>query len=509
MRKMMLMLLTMLLLCCSAALADVITVDDFCAEFEIDGSKYTIMTRENLSGFTDELAKKGTTPDVVLRTWQEQGIYVQAWNKDGDVCIQVDAVQDDYAANYFDVNNVTSEDRKAYRIGHSSDATGYWRAKGYDYSSADWQNYKNIGRFLKAQFTRTVDGETYRGHARKTIRNGWHINVEYQVYGRSLKTADKNAIENLMKTWAFVEVLPRPATATTGVTFTSVPPQESSTGKFTLTGHGGEGLHIYCVATRMSDGSPYRFDTVIGKSGKFEINVTLPKEGYWLMTYVIENNDTLVDEGTFEPITYQKDLITVNLNGDLPGTMVLTGNELVISGTTLPKTQVHCDVDGRYHKSVTTNNSGAFSFTIDTSAEGLYNISLTFQKKEYDTRRFTCEASRTYTEEDKRQQVRDEAVKPGYSTLTSKIDGYKGRYMVYTLHVQTVEKTETGYLAFAGMSKSKSGVYKEMVAIRSTDDPGFVAGEEVRVYLKCIGTYPLQVNGKTENYPYFDLQFID
>ncbi|MBQ8200744.1 MAG: hypothetical protein IJZ74_03130 [Clostridia bacterium] len=508
MRKFFLLLLLMAsLFLCPAALADSFTFDDFSATCEISGDKYTIITPDNIAGHADFLAVNGSTVDETLADWNARGVLLQAWSSSGDVCIELSAVQDDFAAQYYDVNQVTDDERKTYRLGHSSDKNGYYREQGYDYESAQWKNTSKTGRFLQLQYTRTVNGETYRGYARKTIRNGYTIHMDYQVHGRGLKSSDKNALDDIMDTWEFLEVFPRPATSVSKLIFSAEPPLETSTGKFTVKGSGATGLQIIGVVMRMSASDAYQFDTTIGKSGKFELDVKLPSEGYWLMTYTVVNGDTVVEEGAFNPITYQANLLTVTLNADLP--TAITGNELIISGTTMKQTKVQCIVDGRYQKQITTNNSGKFSFELDTSEEGVYTITLVFEKKGYATRRFRSEASRTYTQEDMRQKVRDEAVKPSYSNLTRKIDGYTGRYMVYTLQIERIDKTSTGYLIFAGQSKTKAGVYKNVMVIRSTDEPDFSAGGEARMYLKCLGTYDVVTDAGTETYPYFDLQFVE
>ena len=510
MRKMILSLLCLLcMLLPAAALADAFTFADQGASCQVDGSKYTIITPDNVDEKTDWLSAKSTTAEEVKADFAARGVLLQAWNAEGDVCIEISAVQDSYGEQYYDVNQVTETERKNYRLGHSSDKTGEWRALGYDYTSAQWKNYKNIGRFLQLEYTRTVNGQTYRGYARKTIRNGWHIHVDYQVYGRSLKTSDANALEAVMKTWEFLEIIPRPSTSATKLIFTSVPPKESNSGKITIAGTGSSGHKIIVVAMRMTSSEVHRFETEINSKGKFELTVQLPQEGYWQMTYTVMGGEEIIEEGAFDPITYDDTLLPVTLNTTLPATMTLTGNSLIISGTTLKQTKVQCIVDGRYDKTITTNNSGAFSFTIDTSAEGIYNITLVFQKKNYDDRRFRCEAVREYTEEDYRQVIRDEAVKPNYTNLVKKIQNYRGQYMVYTLNIKEVTTNSTGYLTFAGMTKTKSGVYKELVVIRTTDAPAWYEGDQVRMYLKCLGTYDVVSDDGTESYPYFDLQWVE
>nr|MBR4280411.1 hypothetical protein [Clostridia bacterium] len=510
MRKIILTLLFILcLLLPAAALADSFTFAEQGAACSIPANKYTVLTPENLEGKAAWLEKNGKTVEDVQTDFAQRNVLLQAWSSSGDVCIEITAVQDHYAQQYYDVNSVNESERKAYRIGHSSDKTGEWRDQGYDYTSADWQKYKYAGRFLQLEYTRNIGGTSYRGIARKTIRNGWHFHVDYQVYGRAPKKADTNALEAIMTSWEFLEICARPSTSTTKVIFTATPPQETSTGKFTVAGTGSSGLKVVGVVMRMSSSDVHRFETVIDQKGKFDLAVKLPKEGLWTMTYTIFNGEEVIEEGAFDPITFNDTLLSVRLNTTLPKTMTLTGNSLTISGTTLAKTKVQCIVDGRYNKQITTNNSGSFSFTFDTVEEGIYNITLVFEKKGYDARRFRCEATREFNEQDRRQSIVDEAVKPSYSNLKKKIDGYRGRYMVYTLNIKEVIPTSTGYLTFAGMTKTKSGVYKEVVAIRTTDEPVWRVGTAVRMYLKCIGMYDVVGDDGTDSYPYFDLQFID
>ncbi len=510
MRKIIFVLLALLcLILPAAALADSYTFPEQGATCVIPNGKYTIITPENVAGMTSWLEKHNTTADAVKADFAERNVLLQAWANAGDACIEITAVQDLYAQQYYDVNQVTETERKNYRLGHSSDKTGEWRALGYDYTSAQWKNYKYGGRFLQLEYSRTWNGQSYRGYARKTIRNGWHIHVDYQVYDRGLKTSDKNALEAIMTTWEFVEVTARPVTSATKIIFTSTPPTETNTGKFTLEGTGSSGLSVLCVAMRMSTREAYQFEGTTNSKGKFELDVKLPREGYWLVTYTVYNGETVVEEGAFDPITYDDTLLPVSLNTDLPATMTLTGSSLTISGTTMKQTKVQCIVDGRYNKAITTNNSGTFSFTFDTAEEGVYNITLVFEKKGYSARRYRCEATRELTAEDRRQVIRDEAVKPSYKNLVSKIASYRSKYMVYTLNIKEVTPGSTGYLTYAGMTKTKSGTYKEIVVIRTTEEPSWREGTAVRMYLKCLGMYDVHGDEGIDSYPYFDLQWVE
>ena len=93
--------------------------------------------------------------------------------------------------------------------------------------------------------------------------------------------------------------------------------------------------------------------------------------------------------------------------------------------------------------------------------------------------------------------------------LTGKLSGYTGKYMVYTLYVERIEQTATGYVTFAGLNRTKSSVYQNPVVIRTSEEPDYAAGAEVRMYLKCIGSYEVHADSGVEEYPYFDLQWIE
>lgn len=68
---------------------------------------------------------------------------------------------------YWDVNEVTSDERATYRLGHTSDKNGYYRNLGYDYTSAQWKNGKNYARFLVLEYTRSHNGVSYAGYGRQ------------------------------------------------------------------------------------------------------------------------------------------------------------------------------------------------------------------------------------------------------------------------------------------------------------------------------------------------------
>ena len=119
MRKLFPMLLFTLLLAllmAVPALAADFTYDDFSATLTVPDS-YTMLTTSNLADHEDLLAKQGLTVEAAQADWAARGVRFQAWNAAGDMCIELSAVQDDFAMQYWDVNEVTSDERATYRLG--------------------------------------------------------------------------------------------------------------------------------------------------------------------------------------------------------------------------------------------------------------------------------------------------------------------------------------------------------------------------------------------------------
>ena len=491
--------------------AETLKFDVISAACEIDDS-YILITPANMSAHPDWIANRGSTLEELLADFEARGVLAQAWSKADDVCIEFSAVQDTYAKEYFDIDQQTAATRSSYRKQHLNGAQ--FKSEGYTYSDAEWKNYANCGRFLQLKYKYEANGESYRGYARRTVRNGYTITVDYKVYGRSLKTADNTKLTNIMKTWEFTQVLTKPLDVVSNVVFEQRPPMETDTGKFTVEGTCDPGLNFTGVLMRMSSPDPIVIETTADAKGRFSMDVELPQEGVWLMTLTVDNQGTVTEEIVFDTTTYQDSLLPVNFDEDMPidfevsEPSAIGSDTLVISGKTIRNVQVQCIVGDSYDKQVTTNASGAFSFKISTKEEGEYNITLIFQKKNYTTRRFSGTGSRTLTEEDVKAQYREEACKPAHTTLTDKIKGYTGRIMGYELYLVSKTQQEDGkWLLEMGMrttTKTKSG-FRDIVYVVAEEEPTFELGTKQKMYGKCTGM--IEVDGK--NYPGFDLLFWD
>ncbi len=518
--------LLVLLLVGGTAMAESFTFDAVHATCQVSDD-YIILTPANLSLHPEWLANRGLTLEDTLVKWEKRGVLVQAWNQEGDMCIEISAVQDEHALAYWDINAVTTDDRRIYRTSHLKDL--WYTEDGYEFLTTEWKNTQIRGRFLLIEYKRTSPEGTYSGYMRRTVRNGYTITLECQVYGRKPKATDSRALDKVLGTWEFSLVTDKPANASltpanpadpsapasaqkplvaTKTSFTSKPPAETATGSFKVVGTTEPGAHLIGVLMRMSTPGPTLLEVDADKKGKFTFDVQLPTEGVWNMTITATLGDQVIEEIMFDNvITYSKNRLIVNLDEPLP--TVLTGDKLVISGKTIGSTKVQCVVGDSYSKTLTATAAGAFKFTIDTSLEGTYDIVLTFEKKNYDMRRMTASATRTLSEAESRQRFREAAVKPAYGNLVEKINGYTGRILTYSMYVTDIMPTSAGdqWVLFMAMDYSAKSGYKNYVAVTTSQEPQVEIGSKHRLYGRCTGTWEVQSEGSVKYYPCIELLF--
>ncbi len=511
-----LLIVLALLLCSAAAFADTtLYFDKIYAECTLDESNYIILTPENLAMHQEWMSNRNLTSESMLADWDARGVLAQAWTTEGDACLEFTAVQDDASRTWFDLDQQTPAIRSTYRSGHLKGTL--YKDEGYTYQSAEWKLTKQYGRFLMLQYKRTVGEETYRGYARRAVRNGYTITLDYQVYGRKLKNADLNALNKVIGTWHFTQTLPL-GTATTGsgseitlvsqtaMAFTKEPPAETSTGTFTVKGTCDPNLHVIGVVMRMSGNEPVRVETDASKKGAFSLDVKLPQEGTWLMTLTFVNGDKVVGEKVFNTTLYQSTLLTVNFDTPVPDTF--PEDKFVLSGTTIKGVKMQLMVDGIMNKNITTGGAGKFSFKIPTETEQTYNITLTLQKKNYTTRRFNWTVTRKLTEDQWQERIKEEAIKPAYTTLTDKLTGYNGRIMTYAPYLESVQMDGDKYVLFMAMRNSKKNGFSQRIVVISETPAPMQVGEQYRFYGTLNGTYEVidEENG-SRYYPCFDLLY--
>ena len=506
----MLCLAAVIALFCGSAMAATATTTEYSlgaifAKLSLADS-YIVLREENLESHEEIQHALNTTAEGMKQDWQERGVLLQAWVPDLDACLEIRARQDEDAAQYFNIDAQTTSTRSVYRSAQMKSEA--YKNQGYDIKSAEWFRTSHDIRFLQIRYKRNVNGLITWGYAEKTVRNGWTVVLDYQVYGRGLKAKDLNSLRKATRTVEFTQTLDTPAKASGILNFSEFPPMETNTSSFTVEGTTNPGAHLIGVIMKYANPTPTRIETDAGKSGKFKMNVKLPEEGIWLMTLTVELNGQTIGEHVFDTTTYQKTLLPVTLNAEVPEQF--ENDEFVLSGKTTKGVTLQCIVTGGrkdYDKTVRTNNTGRFTFKIPTDTQSQYTVMLVLSKKNYDTRRFTWTANRTLTEKDSRNQIKAQAVKPAYSTLNRKMDAYTGRVMGYKVTITEIQHVGNEYIVFAAMTKTEKGNLKGIIVITTGEEPGFAAGSEQTFYGRLTGYHEIQNGDGTEKIPSFDLLF--
>ena len=512
MRKCLFWIMTLLLVSAlvPAMAADAVTeypLDSIPAMVSLS-DQYIVLTPSNLSGHAELLASLNLDAESALADWEARGVLLQAWVPTMDACLEIRAVQDSDAATYFNLDEQTAQARASYRASHLKGAS--WANMGYSIKSAEWKKQSKGGRFLRIKYKRTQESLVYWGYAAKTVRNGWTLVLDYQVYGRSLKAKDETSLNKVANTVVFSKSDAMPTSVGGLLEFTSTPPEETDTGAFTVEGTCTPGAHLIGVVMRYSSPTPTRVETDANRSGKFKMKVQLPSEGIWLMTLTVELNGKIVKEEVFNTTIYQTTLIPLNLESEIPERFET--DEFVLAGTTSKGVTVQCVVSGGdkpFDKTVRTNGTGKFTFKIPTSSQSAYDVTLILQKKGYETRRMNWTANRMLTQEDIENQYRASAIKPAYTTLASHLDTYEGKVMGYKVYITEIKQAGEEWLVFAALTKSRNGKMKNLIEITCPEEPNLIVGSEVKMYGVCSGAYEVQSEEETETYPGFDLLFWD
>jgi len=502
-----------------------ISLDTIFASVEIPDS-YTILTPENMETNNDFLQARGTTTDVMLQTFRTEGILLQAYGKKGDTCLQITALEDVDAKTYFDIDQQTPSVRAKYRREHLDGAA--YELLGISYDSAEWRNTTAYGRFLMLKYVQRLGGKVdHRGFARRTIRNGYTITVDYQVFGRGITAKDNNALNDVMDTWRFTKVLSMSNADTdnaetgsagaavgtdaviesaSGMTeYTQKPPEQTNDASFTVEGITTPGAEVSASVLHAATMKTIVAADTASKSGKFALDVTLPQEGVYIMALTVTVNGKDIDGFVFPEITYDKTLLPVRFNETFPEE--ITQNKFTFSGVTDSAVQIELNVNGDISKKKS-NAKGEFSFTVNTAKEGTYTFDLTFSKKGLEDQHVSFNAQRTISYSEERAKIREEAIKPAHSTLTSKIKGYTGRIMGYNAYVKEIQKSGDAWVVFMAFRQTKSG-YRDIIVVATKDEPSLMVDTQVKMYGQCTGMYQVQDDNGVTEYPSFDLLFWD
>ena len=506
MRKYILPLLVAALLLLNApALAQSYTFDNIYMSLDLPSGEYeTVLQPGTLAGYEDFLTAEGTNAEDAADEFAAQGILLKAYDTDNDRIFVLTALETVDSQMYFDLNEQDEAMRKEFRVSHK-DGTAY-SVLGYNYSSSAWVNYGgNTLRFLNTQYVLRQNGsETCQGYQKRTIRNGYTITLDMQVYGRKANENDLKALDKIMKSVSFTQVLPMPKLPAKLILSSDIP-AELSTDTFTVRGITTRKAEVTVTALSLASSDSVLFTDTANSEGEFSVSVKLPQQGVYTITIAAEGSDTLRTQFAYT-VNYQRGLLAVSFDSQ-PGYTL--GAETVVSGSTLSGCDIQLVVEGpngfTYSKS-TTNK--AFKFTVDTKQDGTYHFNLTVAKTGYNTRSFTYTATRSMTPTERTASVRADAASPSYDKLKSNLKSYQGDTVTFTgwIAEMTESKSVGEWTVVLGLTKLDSG-YNDLIYVICPADPGVTVGQKVRLYGVVDGDFPI-VN-ENKSFPRCELIFFE
>lgn len=528
-KSLLLVLVLFLLACCACALADTeIALEPCAGKMSINEDNYILLTPGNLSDHPDLVSSLGMSQEELLADWKDRGVQFQAWSKKSDSCLEVTVIQDEESIKYFDLEQKTRKERNEYLKLHKG--SGRFAKDGFTILSPEWKKQKYGGNFLKFEYKRTVGEKTWRGFARKTVRNGYTIMLDYQAFDRLPRRTDEDALNKIANTVSFevkdpVQAAQQASQQTAGtdesasldtyggsifsaglINLTVAPPDQTNSASFTVEGTATPNSRVTLVGMRVSKTEAHRFSADVSSKGNFKINVTLPEEGNWNFTIYLEVDGKVVaDPEVVKLVSYSKNLMPFTLDNPIPE--VLTADELTVSGHTDKGVTIQCIVQCNgsaiLNKQVKTNGTGTFKFKVSTAVEGEYDFILSFQKKGLDNKRVSYKSTRTLTAADNQARANTKAIHPAYKALTNSMDSYVGKTMVYTVHIVDVKQASDEWIIQAALKKNK-GIYSNFLYYVANTDPGLEPGTKVKVYGVFTGGYPVQSEEDIVTFPGFD-----
>lgn len=460
-----------------------------------------VLTPYNLPAHREWIENQGLDFDVETRRFSSESILLRAHDSKNSRVFVVTAVKNLDAEMYFDLNEQDDDMRKEFRQSHTNGSA--YGILGYTYTSAAWQKYKNdVQRFLHSAYSLNQNGQLYcTGYQRRTIRNGYTITLDMQVYGRKANKNDEKELQSIMKSLRFTSILPMPELPIK-LNFTSAPPQETSDDTFTIKGVSEKKAVVTATVMSFGSSNALTFGDTASNSGAFSMKVKLPSQGVYTITVTAEKEGCITAQRMFS-VTFQKGMISVNLN-TIPGEYLT--DETIIAGTTekYATTQVSMTGPIDYTKS---SSSQDFSFKLDTSAEGNYLIIVKVTKKGMNEKVYTFNCTRTYTDTERTERLKNDSREFSYKDISKAAN--KGKICRQTGYVVDVKETNGEWLMVFAMG-IKGNEYRDLCYVILEEEPHVVVGQQYTLYGLTSETYSIMTEqGSIKMYPRIEGYYLE
>ncbi|MBR2054026.1 MAG: hypothetical protein IJ968_03925 [Clostridia bacterium] len=503
MRKFALLFLVALLLSVAAvAAAEEYTFSEGLFSIELNPKDYdVVLTPYNLPAHREWIEEQGMDYDIEVRRFESESILLRAHDSKNGRIFVVTAVKNLDAEMYFDLNEQDDSMRKEFRQSHTNGSA--YGILGYTYSSAAWQKYSNdVQRFLHSAYSLHQNGQLYcTGYQRRTIRNGYTITLDMQVYGHKANKNDEKELQTIMKSLRFTSILPMPELPIK-LNFTSAPPQETSDDTFTIKGTSEKKAVVTATVMSFGSSNALTFRDTASNNGSFSMKVQLPSQGVYTITVTAEKEGCITAQRMFS-VTYQKGMLSVNLT-TIPGEFLT--DETVITGSTekYATTQVSMTGPIDYTKSSSSQN---FSFKLDTSAEGNYLIIVKVTKKGMNEKVYTFNCTRTYTDVERTNRLKNDSKEFSYKDLSKSAN--KGKLCRQTGYVVELNETNGEWLMLFALGV-KGDAYKDLCYVILEEEPSVAIGQQYTLYGIASETYSIMTEeGSIKMYPRIEGYYLE
>ena len=494
-----------------SAQAETYVLDDLMATVDIPDT-YVVITPDTIANYADWLAAKDLSSEALVNDMLKRGVLLRAWDQeDEDRVFELTATQDDETRMVFDVNEQTEDYRRAYRTSYYP--KNEYEGEGYTFASSTWKHADN-GRFLILEYIMRQYGEIdHRGYMRRTIRNGYEITLDMQVYNRRQTTKDNTALNKIWDAFKFVEILDLPAAAKAQINITETPAKETNVADFAISGTAAEGAQFTAVVMGLNYADKIQTDVEVGRDGKLSIPISLPKEGVFMITVTASYGGEVVAELAY-PVTYQRTLLAVNIQTDIPETV--SSDSLTITGTAEPKAEIQVFVNDERIETRNVSSDGRFTIELDTSEEGTYEVVLAFSKQDLADRRINITFSRSWSAEDMIKRIKDDAVSPSRTLIRSPQISTAMTAVPINYRCYLVSVTQSGDDWIYKMALSKNGdTYSKFILVIAGEEPKYNIGDRLMMYGTSVGMSVADTGGTvdgeettSESYPCFELLLL-
>lgn len=502
-------LLAMLLICVFPAQADTYNFAGIYMTVEVPADPYQVqLTPDNLESKADQAAQFGETVESLKQRFSDEGILLMAYDAAQGRTLIITAVQDELGKTLYDINEQTADTRAGYRSNHANGT--YCGALGYKFESCEWKNFgENQGRFLMLKYTQKIDGKVkYRGLWRRTVRNGYTITVDLRVEGRQVTSGDITALNKIQDTISFMQIVSAPdAPLTLG--FTAPPPETTNSSSFTIKGSTRPGAAVVAAYASLKNSHSKVFTATADAKGAFSIAIDLPASDFYNVIVTSTVNEGMDSEESVSAdfsVEYDPTLLAVAFTSPFPESF--TTDSFKLSGTTLTGVTIQMVVNDQLSTKKTGNNR-TFSFTLDTSKEGTYDIQLTFSKKDYATKVLHYVIERKMSQEEREQAVRSASTSPEYSKIAKSPATYEGRTLRYSGYIVDVREGSGEWIVTFATKKS-GDQFSNYITVLSDHAVEADREKQVTLYGTMAGVYQsLSEDGTEVSFPKLLLLLFD